>query len=152
QPRGIALGHLGPQVCPLQRELPVGERQAFDPGRQDDARAVEPVAARVGGVGEPVQPGGDPCDRVGERAEALELRMTAIALGQPAEYLLGQEPLAPPGDQRGAVEQDGIDAPQAHPASIGADEETDMTTTTTPTRDEVMAELAELEDARIREV
>src|SRR5690606_12326606 len=82
---------------------------------EDDAGAVEAVPAHVGGVGEPVQPRGDPRDGVDEGAEAFQLRMTAIALGQSAEYLLGQEPLTPPRDQRRAVEQDGIDAPQAHP-------------------------------------
>ena len=78
-----------------------------------------------------------------------------MALGEPAEYLLSQESLTPPGDRRGAVEQVGMDAPQAHPASIrpwargGAEEETDMTTTSEPDLDEVMAELAALEDPRI---
>lgn len=78
-----------------------------------------------------------------------------IAPGVPAEYLLSQESLTPPGDQRDAVEQVGTDAPQAHPASIGpwarggAEEETEMTTTSEPDLDEVMAELAALEDPRI---
>ena len=115
QPGGVAEGDLRAQVRELEGELAVGDRDARGRGiRPHDARAVEAVAAcrRLGAQGAQ-----EVADRVGglrRGAEALELRVTGVAARPTGQHLLREQPLAPAGDERGAVEDRRMQRPESH--------------------------------------
>ena len=105
---------LGLEMTPLVAQLP--GRFGNPPGGPSgwNFRGVEaiPTAFRLGG--QPGQKRGDGARRIGLRLKAGKLRVAAVAPAGATQNCLGQQRLAPGGDQPLRVEVLGMHSPEAH--------------------------------------
>ena len=111
--RGGALADLRAEVPPLVLELAAGHREDRARAHGADAAAVEAVAAAGGLVGDAGEVLVDGRDGSAGGAEALELRVVAVAARPAAQNGAGEQALAPEGDEAPGVEVRGVEAPDA---------------------------------------
>ncbi|MEO5334995.1 MAG: hypothetical protein H7839_23525 [Magnetococcus sp. YQC-5] len=96
------------------QQLPLGLLDS--PGRRQPANAggIEAVFTLLGLQTNPVQIGGDACQRIRLGLEAQQLRMMAVAPGLPTQDRLRQQRLAPDGNQSFGVQVLGMQGPESH--------------------------------------
>ena len=104
----------GLEVLPLVKQLASGFFEVGTEPGAGDFGGVEVVASALGFVGEAGQEGGDSRNRARMRAEARELRVFGVAAGSSLQDFLGEEGLAPGGDETFGVEVAGMEGPESH--------------------------------------
>ena len=77
-------------------------------------RTVERIAAGIRLIRQPGQVGGNRLQRLRMRAKTNQLRMVRVPASQTPQNLLRQQGFTPAGDQGAAIEQGGVQGPNAH--------------------------------------
>lgn len=117
QPLRCAPGDLPAQVLQFITKLPLGHRdrgQLVGSGRITNTCRIEPVATRRRLLTESEEIGGDRRGGGIVFTESPELGVRLVAAGPALEHFLREQGFAPAGDEGGAVQNRGVQAPQSH--------------------------------------
>jgi hypothetical protein len=95
---------LSAKMFPFKRQLAAGDcdHRCYSPLR--DLASIKPIAPRNGLIMDAPQVRADSANRISTLAEARELGVVAVPLCLVQQYLLGQQCLAPQGNNASAVQ------------------------------------------------